>query len=858
VGLEKQGAAFGAGTANPAVNMRESDTRVADASRIAECSASYARYTRMMKVNSNGFRVAPSVEHPDDVESFVTWDRSRQPVAGSPSRRYAAPNVAMLRTDRAQSRQDNVDDASVGYRGNNGRDSENRRLGDYDRRTPSLYDSGAREAGRRFENNCSPESHERQTDRRAVERKHDLTHEATFRPISRTSSRCDSPNDVMVDGGRGNYSYGRKRCVERDDRHFDRPWRGDVVLSPRRYGSCRDALPDEWGHVSRERSGGRRRQSISGDSLSPRRDYRAAHFSRNAFDANRPTIKFISDDQPVTGCRYRRDCGSPYDDPYEQRCDRPSTFDSQRAPSKWMKPPTFNGQTNLDEFLIKFRTVAEYNRWDSVDKIAHLKCALTGAASQLLWDAPGADKLTFDRLVSKLIDRFGSADQRELYITQLRTRRRRQNESLPELYSDIKRLMVSAYAGSVNSEMGGIIARDYFVSALADPELEMKVREREPADLEQALKAALRAEVYLRAYNNDRVGEGRNRRDRKDDRRVEVHYNYAMRRAEQLPELVTQLKRELVELRKELDDANKERDKFRLLAEQRRIDNVASDRPNASPSTFARPTGGRWENALRERRCFYCNHPGHFKRECPRLVDARNKAAQQSSDDGRFCADDVDSNQNADDTDVKCLDDAHCAVVRNIRQSGGQLEQPFVRTAVELGQLQRADADIAPLINAMERGENPPKWNEVADWSAASKSLWRQWRRLQMREGVLHRRFESSDARRISWQIVLPRSERKLFMQLIHAGIGGGHLGRRRTMLAIQARAYWPSWHTDARIAVSCCERCARYRRGKPPRLTPLKPLQAGDVWETVAMDIVGPLPVSREGRRPVRYDDYV
>jgi hypothetical protein len=258
----------------------------------------------------NGFRVASSVEHPDDIESFVTWDRLHQPVAASPSRRHAAPNVATLRTDRAQSPQDNVDrdDASVDHRENNGRDSENRRLGHYDRRSPSLYDSGVREADRRFENNCGPESHERQTDRRADERKHYVTHEATFRPISRTSSRCGSPNDVMVDGGCENYSYGRKHCVERDDdRHFDRPWRGDVALSPRRYGSCRDALPDEWGYVTRERSGGRRRQSISGDSLSPRRDYRAAHFSHNAFDANRPTTKFVSDDQPVTGRRYRRD-----------------------------------------------------------------------------------------------------------------------------------------------------------------------------------------------------------------------------------------------------------------------------------------------------------------------------------------------------------------------------------------------------------------------------------------------------------------------------------------------------------------------------------------------------------------------
>jgi hypothetical protein len=66
---------------------------------------------------------------------------------------------------------------------------------------------------------------------------------------------------------------------------------------------------------------------------------------------------------------------------------------------------------------------------------------------------------------------------------------------------------------------------------MADMEAEMKVREREPANLERALKAALRAEVHLRAYNNDRVGEGRNRRDRRDDRRVEGRYNCAMRHA---------------------------------------------------------------------------------------------------------------------------------------------------------------------------------------------------------------------------------------------------------------------------------------------------------------------------------------
>jgi hypothetical protein len=218
---------FGAGIASPAVNFREIDIRVADASRIAERSACYGRHTRMMKVNLNDFRVASSVEHPDDVESFVMWDRL-----------HAAPNVATIRTNRAQSPQDNVerDYASVGHRENNGQGSENRRLGHCDRHLPSLSDSDVRETVRRLENNCGQESHERQTDRRDDERGHYVTHEATFRPISRTSSRCGSPNVVMADGGCENYGYGRNDYVERDDdRHFDRSWRGDIALSPRRY-----------------------------------------------------------------------------------------------------------------------------------------------------------------------------------------------------------------------------------------------------------------------------------------------------------------------------------------------------------------------------------------------------------------------------------------------------------------------------------------------------------------------------------------------------------------------------------------------------------------------------------------------
>jgi len=66
--------------------------------------------------------------------------------------------------------------------------------------------------------------------------------------------------------------------------------------------------------------------------------------------------------------------------------------------------------------------------------------------------------------------------------TELRCRRRGKGESLRELAQDIRRLMALAYPGE-RSSLADHTARDAFLSVLDDPEFELKIREREPADL---------------------------------------------------------------------------------------------------------------------------------------------------------------------------------------------------------------------------------------------------------------------------------------------------------------------------------------------------------------------------------------
>jgi hypothetical protein len=67
----------------------------------------------------------------------------------------------------------------------------------------------------------------------------------------------------------------------------------------------------------------------------------------------------------------------------------------------------------------------------------------------------------------------------ERFQTELRCRRRAKGESLRELAQDIRRLMALAYPGE-KSSLSEHIARDAFLTALDDPEFELKIREREP------------------------------------------------------------------------------------------------------------------------------------------------------------------------------------------------------------------------------------------------------------------------------------------------------------------------------------------------------------------------------------------
>ena len=155
-----------------------------------------------------------------------------------------------------------------------------------------------------------------------------------------------------------------------------------------------------------------------------------------------------------------------------------------------IRPRTFDGSGSFETFWAHFENCATYNRWTEADQLAHLKASLTGDAGQILWDSDAVATDTLAKLIALLRGRYSGSRQADKYRMELRLRKRRNGESLSTLHQDIRKLMALAHP-KLAQEARESIACNYYVDALDDPDFALKVRERAPTSLDEALRVSL-------------------------------------------------------------------------------------------------------------------------------------------------------------------------------------------------------------------------------------------------------------------------------------------------------------------------------------------------------------------------------
>ena len=176
----------------------------------------------------------------------------------------------------------------------------------------------------------------------------------------------------------------------------------------------------------------------------------------------------------------------------------------------------------------------------------------------------------------------------------------------------------------------------------------------------------------------------------------------------------------------------------------------------------------------------------------------------------------------------------------------------YMYKKLRVAQLQ--DLDIQPVLQWKKTATSRPSREDVhvARYSLTTKLYWTQWNSLKLDQGVLHRIWETPSGDRTMTQLILPRTLQKEAFHQLHSTYSVfwplGSYMCNKTIDCLWQRLYQPGLQSDARKWCAECEMCASCRG---PSKDPHVSLSTHLVWtpgERIAIDVLGPLPLSNSG----------
>ena len=173
-------------------------------------------------------------------------------------------------------------------------------------------------------------------------------------------------------------------------------------------------------------------------------------------------------------------------------------------------------------------------------------------------------------------------------------------------------------------------------------------------------------------------------------------------------------------------------------------------------------------------------------------------------------------------------------------------------TNEELRKKQEDDVDLGPVYKARKASEDRPSWEFYSGESPACKAYFAEWKRLEIHNDILYRRWENACGTVVRLQILIPRELQKEICKIVHDGRTTAHLGRRRALRLLIRSVHWFRMDCDVAWWIKTCATCQRRRKPHQNAQAPSKPYTSGSFNERVAMDIVGPMKQSQRGNKYV------
>ena len=200
--------------------------------------------------------------------------------------------------------------------------------------------------------------------------------------------------------------------------------------------------------------------------------------------------------------------------------------------------------------------------------------------------------------------------------------------------------------------------------------------------------------------------------------------------------------------------------------------------------------------------------------------------------------------------DVRTIQEtANIQKINNGRTARRRQEKRDMSTN-QLSWLKDAQKDD-PALQEIETWTERPTWVEVKHKSMDIKTYWSRWKQIEKTDGLWKFQWIDLNNGQTTWKWIVPTSERIKIVTEYHNDKLAGHFCSKKTIDAVQRSPYYiPQLRRIADKIVRQCEKC---ERTKPPlrhRRAPMKTAPADRPMQRVAIDILGPLPESKEGNK--------
>ena len=230
-----------------------------------------------------------------------------------------------------------------------------------------------------------------------------------------------------------------------------------------------------------------------------------------------------------------------------------------------------------------------------------------------------------------------------------------------------------------------------------------------------------------------------------------------------------------------------------------------------------------------------------------RQVVTRNQAAKRS----------LQSTENPSDSQTTNLEVEHQPDSAPAQPAPGKLKPSAASwvqgyTPEKLRAAQLEDADVKLLLDWLQAGTKPSR-EEAASLSPVARSFWLNFESMQLVQGVAYLLWvDPSGAKGVVWKVVVPQNLRSEVLRSCHDDLFSAHLGVKKTVAKVKQRFHWPGLGRDVKQHIRSCATCSRNKMPYRKFRAALADFRVGAPMDRVAVDILGPVPLSHKGNRYV------